>query len=81
LHVSGHTVERGFVRPTTFGVAVGVAISLSGMMRIGVEAGERGEIGASSMMPKYSELGAGAIDAGVGMRGIDRSSPRPVEVG
>jgi acetyltransferase-like isoleucine patch superfamily enzyme len=51
------------------------------MVGIGVEAGERCQIGALSVVPKYTRLEPDAVYAGVPVRKIERTQPSPVEVG
>jgi acetyltransferase-like isoleucine patch superfamily enzyme len=51
------------------------------MVGIGVDAGDRCQIGALSVVPKYSKLDADAIYAGVPARRIEKAAPSPVEVG
>jgi carbonic anhydrase/acetyltransferase-like protein (isoleucine patch superfamily) len=51
------------------------------MVGIGVEAGDRCQIGALSVVPKHTRLDAGAIYAGVPVRKIEKTVASPVEVG
>jgi acetyltransferase-like isoleucine patch superfamily enzyme len=81
VHLSGHTVEGGVVKTGTVRLGRGVTVGLGSMVGIGVEAGERCQIGALSVVPKNTRLEAGAIYAGVPVRRIEKSSPSPVEVG
>ena len=81
VHLSGHTVEGGVVKTGFVRLGRGVTVGLGSMVGIGVEAGERCQIGALSVVPKNTRLEAGAIYAGVPVRRIERSSPSPVEVG
>ena len=69
-------MKTGYVR-----LGRGVTVGLGSMVGIGVEAGERCQIGALSVVPKNTRLDAGAIYAGVPARRIEKSSPSPVEVG
>jgi acetyltransferase-like isoleucine patch superfamily enzyme len=81
VHLSGHTVEGGIVKTGRVRLGAGVTVGLGSMVGIGVEAGERCQIGALSVVPKHTILEAGAIYAGVPARRIEKSSPSPVEVG
>ncbi len=81
VHLSGHTVEGGVVKTGRVRLGRGVTVGLGSMVGIGVEAGERCQIGALSVVPKNTRLDPGAIYAGVPARRIEKSSPSPVEVG
>ena len=81
VHLSGHTVEGGVVKTGYVRLGTGVTVGLGSMVGIGVEAGDRCQIGALSVVPKNTKLEAGAIYAGVPVRRIEKSSPSPVEVG
>jgi acetyltransferase-like isoleucine patch superfamily enzyme len=81
VHLSGHTVEAGVVKTGRVRLGHGVTVGLGSMVGIGVEAGERCQIGALSVVPKYTRLEAGAVYAGVPARRIEKTVPSPVEVG
>jgi acetyltransferase-like isoleucine patch superfamily enzyme len=81
VHLSGHTVEAGVVKTGRVRLGRGVTVGLGSMVGIGVEAGERCQIGALSVVPKYTRLEAGAVYAGVPARKIEKTVPSPVEVG
>jgi acetyltransferase-like isoleucine patch superfamily enzyme len=81
VHMSGHTVEGGVVKTGYVRLGRGVTVGLGSMVAIGVDAGDRCQIGALSVVPKNTRLDAGAIYAGVPVRKIEKSSPSPVEVG
>jgi acetyltransferase-like isoleucine patch superfamily enzyme len=78
VHLSGHTVEGGMVK--TGGVKLGrfVTVGLGSMVGINVEAGERCQIGALSVVLKGSTLDADSIYAGVPARKIDKRTPAAV---
>src|SRR5687767_11653745 len=78
VHLSGHTVEGGMVK--TGGVRLGrfVTVGLGSMVGINVEAGERCQIGALSVVLKGSTLDADSIYAGVPARKIDKRTPAAV---
>ena len=81
VHLSGHTVEGGVVKTGYVRLGRGVTVGLGSMVGIGVEAGDRCQIGALSVVPKNTKLEAAAIYAGVPVRRIERTSPSPVETG
>ena len=81
VHMSGHTVEGGLVKTGRVRLGRGVTVGLGSMVAIGVEAGERCQIGALSVVPKNTKLESGAIYAGVPVRKIEKNVPSPVEVG
>lgn len=71
VHLSGHTVERGMVKTGRVRLGRMVTVGLGSMVGIGVEAGERCQIGALSVVPKFTRLEAGGIYAGVPVERID----------
>lgn len=71
VHLSGHTVEGGYVKTGRVRLGPAVTVGLGSMVGIGVEAGERCQIGALSVVPKYSTLESGARYAGVPVRKIE----------
>lgn len=81
VHMSGHTVEGGVVKTGRVRLGRGVTVGLGSMVAIGVEAGERCQIGALSVVPKHTKLEPGAIYVGVPVRKIEKSVPSAVEVG
>jgi acetyltransferase-like isoleucine patch superfamily enzyme len=81
VHLSGHTVERGLVKTGRVRLGDGVTVGLGSMVGIGVTAGDRCQIGALSVVPKYTQLESGVIYAGVPARKIEKTVPSPVEVG
>ena len=74
VHLSGHTVEGGMVKtgPVTLGRFV--TVGLGSMVGINVEAGEKCQIGALSVVLKGSKLEGGTIYAGVPARKIEKSA-------
>jgi acetyltransferase-like isoleucine patch superfamily enzyme len=72
VHLSGHTVEGGMVKTGRVRLARFVTVGLGSMIGIGVEAGEKCQIGALSVVPKHSRLDGGAIYAGVPVRRIEK---------
>jgi non-ribosomal peptide synthetase-like protein len=73
VHLSGHTVESGVVKTGAVRIGSGVAIGLGSVVDIGVEVGDWCQLGALSLVPKFSRLEAGAVYAGVPARRIDRA--------
>src|SRR5688572_14942188 len=71
VHMSGHTVEAGVVK--TAGVRLGrdVTIGLGAVIDIGVTVGPRSQVGALSLVPKYTTLDRDAVYAGIPVRRID----------
>lgn len=73
VHLSGHTVEGGVVKTGQVRLGRFVTVGLGSMVGIGVEAGEKCQIGALSVVPKYSRLEGGATYAGAPAKRVDRS--------
>ena len=74
VHLSGHTVEGGVVKTGRVRLGRFVTVGLGSMVGIGVEAGEKCQIGALSVVPKYSTLDGGAVYAGAPVKRIQRQS-------
>ena len=72
VHLSGHTVEGGMVKTGPVRLGRFVTVGLGSMVGIGVEAGERCQIGALSVVPKQSKLDADSVYAGVPVRKLER---------
>jgi acetyltransferase-like isoleucine patch superfamily enzyme len=72
VHLSGHTVEGGVVKTGHVRLGRFVTVGLGSMVGIGVDAGEKCQIGALSVVPKYSKLEGGAVYAGAPVRRIER---------
>ncbi len=73
VHLSGHTVERGLVRTAPVRLGNGVTVGVNANVEIGVEAGPGCQIGALSVVPKYSKLEGGAIYVGIPARKLERA--------
>jgi acetyltransferase-like isoleucine patch superfamily enzyme len=71
VHLSGHTVEGGVVKTGYVRLGRFVTVGLGSMVGIGVEAGEKCQIGALTVVPKFSKLEGGATYAGVPVRKIE----------
>lgn len=78
VHLSGHTVEGGMVKTGRVKLGRFVTVGLASMVGINVEAGERCQIGALSVVLKGSTLDPDSIYAGVPARKIDKRTPAAV---
>jgi acetyltransferase-like isoleucine patch superfamily enzyme len=65
VHLSGHTVEGGFVKTAPVRLGSHVTVGLGSVVDIGAEIGDGCQVGALSFVPKHTRLEAGAIYAGV----------------
>jgi acetyltransferase-like isoleucine patch superfamily enzyme len=70
VHLSGHTVEGGIVKTARVVLGHGVTVGLGSIIGIGVQAGDRCQIGALSVVPKHTRLEPDAVYAGVPARRI-----------
>lgn len=71
VHMSGHTVERGIVLTARVRLERGVVVGAVSHVNIGVEAGERCQIGSLSVVPKFSRLEAHTTYVGAPLRRIE----------
>ena len=71
VHMSGHTVEAGVVKTAPVRLGREVTIGLGSVIDIGVTVGARSQVGALSLVPKYTTLDANAVYAGIPVRRID----------
>jgi acetyltransferase-like isoleucine patch superfamily enzyme len=78
VHLSGHTVEGGMVKTGRVKLGRFVTVGLGSMVGINVQAGERCQIGALSVVLKGSTLDGDSIYAGVPARKIDKRTPAAV---
>jgi acetyltransferase-like isoleucine patch superfamily enzyme len=78
VHLSGHTVEAGMVKTGPVCLGRSVTVGLGSMVGINVEAGEKCQIGALSVVLKGSRLDGDAIYAGVPARRINQRTPAAV---
>ena len=71
VHMSGHTVEHGVVK--TGGVRIGrnVTVGVESVIAIGVEIGDGAQVGALSLVPKFTHLEAGRTYVGIPVRRVD----------
>jgi acetyltransferase-like isoleucine patch superfamily enzyme len=81
VRLSGHTVERGVVRTARVKLGRGVTVGLDTIVGIGVEAGAGCQIGAMSVVPKFSKLEAGATYVGRPVVKIESGNGEPTPNG
>jgi acetyltransferase-like isoleucine patch superfamily enzyme len=72
VHLSGHTVERGFVKTATVRLGRNCTIGLGRVVGIGVSAGPGCQVGALSLVPKYTKLEANTTYVGTPVRKLER---------
>ena len=72
VHLSGHTVEGGFVKTGYVRLGRGVTIGLGSIVNIDVQAGDYCQVGALSLVPKHSRLEAGTLYVGVPVRHVSK---------
>ncbi|HET7217026.1 MAG TPA: hypothetical protein VFJ02_03225 [Vicinamibacterales bacterium] len=65
VRLSGHTVEHGVLKSAPVRLGRNVTVGVGSIIDIGVEAGDGCQIGALTLVPKYSRLEAGAVYAGI----------------
>jgi len=78
VHLSGHTVEGGMVKTGPVKLSRFVTVGLGSMVGINVEAGEKCQIGAMSVVLKGTMLDAESVYVGVPVRKVERNSPAAV---
>ncbi|MFO1520068.1 MAG: hypothetical protein U1F57_10460 [bacterium] len=76
VHLSGHTVERGLVKTARVRLGNGVTVGVSSIVDIGVEAGPGCQIGAMSLVPKFSKLEAGQTYVGIPVHRLEPQAPK-----
>jgi acetyltransferase-like isoleucine patch superfamily enzyme len=76
VHLSGHTVERGMVKTAKVRLGDGVMVGVGAIVDIGVEAGPRCQIGAMSLVPKFSKLEADQTYAGIPVHRLEPHTKR-----
>jgi acetyltransferase-like isoleucine patch superfamily enzyme len=64
-HVSGHIVERGMLKTARVRLGAGTVIGVGTVVGIGVESGAGTQVGPLSVVPKFTQLDAGASYLGV----------------
>lgn len=77
VHLSGHTVERGFVRTAAVRLGPRVTIGLGSVVGIGVVAGAGCQVGSLSLVPKFERLDPETTYVGTPVRklGLRATSP------
>jgi len=78
VHLSGHTVEGGMVKTGRVKLSRFVTVGLGSMVGINVEAGEKCQIGAMSVVLKGTRLDAESVYVGVPVRKVERNSAAAV---
>jgi acetyltransferase-like isoleucine patch superfamily enzyme len=73
--VSGHTVEAGLLKTAPIRFGNDVTIGLGSVVGIGVTAGDGAQVGALSLVPKYTTLDAHTVYAGIPIRRIAAHTP------
>jgi acetyltransferase-like isoleucine patch superfamily enzyme len=74
VHLSGHTVEGGYVKTGCVRLGNGVTVGLGSIVGIGTSVGDRAQIGALSVVPKHTSLEGGGVYVGVPVRRIEKGS-------
>lgn len=64
-HVSGHVVERGILRTASVRLGRNTLVGIGSVVGIGVESGADVQVGALSVVPKFTTLEAGGVYVGV----------------
>jgi acetyltransferase-like isoleucine patch superfamily enzyme len=72
-HVSGHTVEGGYVKTGRVVLGDRVTIGLSTVVEIDVEIGPGAQVGALSFVPKHARLEGGQVYVGIPVRVLERT--------
>ncbi len=72
VHLSGHTVERAVIKTAPVRLGRGVTIGIGSVVGIGVVAAPRAQVGALSLVPKFSVLEEGATYVGTPVRKLER---------
>jgi acetyltransferase-like isoleucine patch superfamily enzyme len=80
VHLSGHTVEHGVIRTARVRLGDEVTIGLGTVVGIGVEAGERAQVGALSFVPKFSRLRAHTTYVGAPVRALRESEEHQLDL-
>lgn len=71
VHLSGHTVEGPLFKTGQVRLGRFVTVGVGSIVGIGVDAGERCQIGSLSVVPKHTTLDAGAVYAGAPAKRIE----------
>ena len=76
VHLSGHTVEGGFVKTAPVRLNDRVTVGLGSVISIGVTVGSDVQIGALSLVPKHVALDGGHVYVGVPARPLGSDAAR-----
>jgi acetyltransferase-like isoleucine patch superfamily enzyme len=79
VHLSCHTVEHGVVKTARVRLGDYVTIGLGTVVGIGVDAGPRCQVGALSLVPKFSSLKPDTTYVGTPVRELCRNEGRPAD--
>ena len=79
-HMSGHTVEDGFVKTGRVCLGRNVTIGVGSVIAIDVIVGAHTQVGALSLVPKHSRLTERAVYAGIPVRRLDRAGDHRLSV-
>jgi acetyltransferase-like isoleucine patch superfamily enzyme len=71
VHLSGHTVEGGILKTAPVRLGRGVTVGVGSVVGIGVVAGDGCQIGALSLVPKFTELEGGAVYVGIPVKKLE----------
>ncbi len=69
-HISGHIIERGILKTARVTLQSGTVIGIGSVVGIGVRTGVGTQVGPLSVVPKFTELEAGAAYLGVPVQRI-----------
>ena len=75
-HLSGHTVEGGFLKTGAVTLGRNVTIGVGSVIDIDVAVGADTQVGALSLVPKHSRLAGGAVYGGIPAKRIDAHQDR-----
>ena len=78
-HLSGHTVEKGIVKTAEVCLGAGVTVGVSSVVGIGVVAEPGSQIGALSLVPKFTRLESGKVYAGIPVHEIHHTEKVAIE--
>ena len=75
VHISGHTIEQGTLKTAPVTIGNGVTIGLGSVIDIGVTIGDRAQVGALSLVTKYTTLEPDTVYVGIPVSPLRRSLP------
>ena len=75
-HLSGHTVEGGFLKTGAVSLGRNVTIGVGSVIDIDVAVGADTQVGALSLVPKHARLPGGAMYVGIPVKRIDEHQDR-----